>query len=471
MKTYASLHNHTCYSNVKLIDSINTQEGLMDYGYELGLKAIALTEHECLGGHIKALKYYNKKYKDKDFKLILGNEIYITREGLCAETHQTGEKFYHTILLAKDDVGYEQLRILSSRAWERGYVMFMMRTPTYISDLQEIVGANPGHLICTTACIGGFCGVQFLKSSLENKDDITSKNLLFNEEVPKITAYLGIMKDIFGDDFYIELQPSFNEEQIAYNKYMINHYWGQYDFTVATDSHYLKANERSLHKAFLQSKDGEGNREVDEFYSATYMMGADEVERYLQDYIPQDKIDTMFENTLKIAEKCVCNYDSIFHEQIVPRIKYDWGSRDQEAFDSLKAEIESYGDKYQDALRYFSTDDKSDTYLAFLIAEGYYSGKIEGGEEYIARLDNELHHIHQISLKKNQPLSDYFNTMAKIIDIVWSDGDSLVGPGRGSGCGSLINYLIGITQLNPLRQELQMPFWRFMDQSKVELPD
>ena len=130
LKRYSSLHNHTDYSNLKLIDSINTVEGIIDYAYELGLKGVALTEHDTLTGHIRALNYYKNKIekilKEKeidgssmtmdekivaaDFRLILGNEIYITREGLCSENHEKGEKFYHCILLAKDDIGYRQIR-------------------------------------------------------------------------------------------------------------------------------------------------------------------------------------------------------------------------------------------------------------------------------------------------------------------------------------------------------------------------
>lgn len=461
---YSSLHNHTDYSNLKLIDAINKVEDLIDYGYELGLHAIAITDHDCLGGHIRALKYFNEKYKDKDYKLILGNEIYVTREGLNQENHQTGEKFYHCILLAKDTKGHEQLRKLSTRAWDRGYMMAIMRTPTYLSDLDEIIGQDPGHIICTTACIGGFCGVQYLRAAETdpNHFDIESN-------IPAVDNYLQGMSNLFGDDFYIELQPSWNEEQIGYNKYMIKKYWGKYKFTVATDSHYLKKEERELHKDFLQSKEGNGNREVDAFYSAAYLMSAEEVTDYLKGYIEENKINEMFANSNEMADKCG-TYD-LFHGQIVPRIKYEWSERNPETFESLKNEIESYGNKYPDVLRYFTTEDDSDSYLAHLISEGYYSGKIQPSEEYIARLDEELHHIHQISLKKEQPLSDYFNTMAKIMEVVWTDGDSLVGPGRGSGCGSLINYLIGITQLDPLRQELTMPFWRFMHESKVELPD
>lgn len=451
---YASLHNHTDYSNLKLIDSINKVEDLIDYGYDLGLKAIAITDHDCVGGHIAALKYFNKKYKDKDYQLILGNEIYVTREGLTKETHMAGEKFYHCILLAKDTIGHEQLRKLSSRAWDRGYMMAIMRTPTYLSDIDEIVSEDPGHLICTTACIGGLCGSEFLRACSDETDNTYS----FDGELPKVEAYLEGISALFGDDFYIELQPSNNIEQIAYNKYMIRHYWGKYKFTVATDSHYLKQEERELHKNFLQSKEGNGNREVDAFYSAAYLMSAEEVYDYLHTYISDEHIEAMFNNSIEMANKC--GEYNLFHGQIVPRIKYEWTERNPETFENLKNEISSFGDKYPDALRYFTTTDESDEYLAYLIAEGYYSGKIEPSEKYIARLDEELHHIHQISIKKEQPLSDYFNTMAKIMEVVWTAGDSLVGPGRGSGCGSLINYLVGITQLDPLRQELEMPFWR-----------
>ena len=123
-RTYTTLHNHTHYSNLRLIDSINTEETLIDRAYELGLKGVAITDHESVSGHIKALNYYNKKYTDEqkeDFKLILGNEIYLTRSTLNSETHQKGEKFYHLLLLAKDAIGHEQLRQLSSKAWNRAY--------------------------------------------------------------------------------------------------------------------------------------------------------------------------------------------------------------------------------------------------------------------------------------------------------------------------------------------------------------
>lgn len=475
--TYASLHNHTAYSNIKLIDSINTVEGLIDYGYELGLYGIAITDHDCLTAHIPAIKYFNKKYSncERPYKLILGNEIYVTREGLNKETHQSGEKFYHCILLAKDEVGHEQLRKLSSRAWDRSYMMAIMRTPTYLSDLDEIVGEEPDHLICTTACIGGYCGSKFLEARDATLQELgyygapTEKSSV--GDIPAIDNYLEGMAALFGDDFYIELQPSNQEDQIEYNTYMIQHYWNKYKFTVATDAHYLKKEEAKLHKDFLQSKESSGNREVDSFYSAAYLMGAEEVYSYLADYISDEYIKAMFNNSIEMVDKCSCDYN-LFHEQIVPKIKYEWVNRDPDSYYALQNAAKHHKDKYPNLYQWYNGNvSESDEYLAYLVAEGFFSGKIEPCEEYLARLDEEYYHINKISERLQQPLTNYFNTMAKIIDIVWSDGDSIVGPGRGSGCGSLINYLIGITQLDPLRQELQMPFWRFLNESKVELPD
>ena len=133
-KTYTSLHNHTEFSNLKIIDSINRVPELLDYGYQLGLGGVAITDHDCVSGHLQALNYYNEHFDEeqkKKFKLILGNEIYLCREGLNAENHQKGERFYHLILLAKDDIGLRQIRQISARAWTRGYVKNIMNVRNF----------------------------------------------------------------------------------------------------------------------------------------------------------------------------------------------------------------------------------------------------------------------------------------------------------------------------------------------------
>lgn len=410
-ETYASLHNHTDYSNLKLIDSINKVEELIDYAYELGLKAVAITDHECLTAHVRALNYYNKKYADKkdEFKLILGNEIYITREGLNAENHEAGEKFYHMILLAKDEVGHRQLRELSSRAWKRGYVKFIMRTPTYLSDLEDIIGREPGHVICTTACLGSMPGVWFLSGQEE-----------------RIAPLLEALQNLFGDDFFIELQPSYSDDQLRYNSFMKKMFETDYNFIVATDSHYLKKEEREIHKTFLNSKDGKGNREVDEFYSATYMMSAEEIHSYMDEYLGADFVSNMMANSCVIADKCK-DYN-LDHPQIVPKIQYEWNKRNEKLYKVMAANI---GER--PSLRYYFSESEyeADKYLAMLVAEGYKNLIDDFNDEYLDRLEEEFGTLRAISEHIKQPLSDYFNTMAKIIDIVWTDGDSLTGPGRG----------------------------------------
>jgi len=95
--------------------------------------------------------------------------------------------------LAKDKEGHRQLRQLSSRAWGRGYFKNMMRVPTFWEDLEEIIGSNPGHIMATTACLGGVPGNAFL----ENRFD-------------EIEPFLEKMSNLLGHDkFFVELQPSF----------------------------------------------------------------------------------------------------------------------------------------------------------------------------------------------------------------------------------------------------------------------
>lgn len=123
----------------------------------MGHELIAFTDHECISGAIDELDYYKKiKEKNPNFKIILGNEIYLCRDGLCKENYVSGmDKFYHFLLLAKDEIGHKQIRELSTKAWKRAYKDRIFRVPTYYQDLIEIIGREPGHVIGSTACLGG----------------------------------------------------------------------------------------------------------------------------------------------------------------------------------------------------------------------------------------------------------------------------------------------------------------------------
>ena len=150
-----SLHNHTMYSNLRLRDCIIRENELIDYALELGHEVVAITDHESISNAIKVEKYYQKvKKNNPNFKVILGNEIYLCRNGLNNQNFiPKQDRYYHFVLFAKDAIGHQQIREISTRAWTRSYmVRGMRRVPTYYQDLFDIIGSNPGHVIGSTAC-------------------------------------------------------------------------------------------------------------------------------------------------------------------------------------------------------------------------------------------------------------------------------------------------------------------------------
>ena len=463
--SYVSLHNHTCYSNLRLIDCINKPEDLIDTAYKLGLKGVAITDHESLSCHVKALEYWKANYQDKDFKLILGNEIYLTTEGMTEATYNH-DPFYHLILLAKDEIGYRQIRELSSRAWQRGFFRVMMRVFNYPSDLFDVIGKNPGHVVCSTACLGGYIGkmVDNIVNFGNTNDTMFCEPDKKDFYIGKVNNFLNMLSNLFGkDNFYIELQPSNSADQVAFNRYMIINYWGKYPFIFTTDSHYLVKSDRELHKAFLNSK--QGDREVDAFYSATYLMGMDEVKEYFN-YISPAKIEEMVANTNKIGD--MCEPVELARPQVLPKIEYEDIDDNREVFDSIvDYEIHPYFKHYR------FTEDESDQYFFKLVSNGWVKENIDSSknERYIEEMEIELEAIREISLKIGVALSDYFTTMTKIIEIIWYEADSLIGPSRGSAGAFLINYLLGITQMNPMEQPVKMASWRFLAPERPELPD
>ena len=118
----------------------------------------------------RAAKKIKKEYPD--FKVIRGNEIYLCRNGLNVENfNPQQDKYYHFVLLAKDRTGMEQLQEISTRAWMRSYMARgLRRVPTYYQDLFDIISTNPGHVIGSTACLGGCLGTQLLKYR-DSKDE------------------------------------------------------------------------------------------------------------------------------------------------------------------------------------------------------------------------------------------------------------------------------------------------------------
>ena len=214
----------------------------------MGHSVVAITEHDTIASHIRAEKHMNKvKEKYPNLKLIRGNEIYLVRNGLNANNYKKEtDRYFHCILIAKDSIGHEQIREISTRAWMRSYVARRMRrVPTYYQDLIDVIGKNPGHVIGSTACLGGCLPTQLLRNR-----DTGAPNM------DLIKRWIVQMQGIFGvDDFYFEMQPSFNKDQIYVNKKLVE--LGEemgVKYIITNDAHYLKKEDRPIHRAFLNSQ-------------------------------------------------------------------------------------------------------------------------------------------------------------------------------------------------------------------------
>ena len=448
------LHVHDDYSNIRLIDSINKIDNLVKKAVELKNSGIAITDHESVSGHIQALQVVESGKKSgaipKDFKLILGNEIYLVNslEEVKDNYIPKQTKFWHFLLLAKDEIGHKQLRILSSLAWDNSfYTGTMERTPTLKNDLERIVKENPGHLIASTACIGG-----------------EAAHWIMNKNIEKFNEFIGYCYELFGDDFYLEMQPNNSEEQVLVNQTLLNiSHQLKIPFIVTCDAHYINKEDKLFHEAFLKSHEEE--REVGDFYETTYMMDEYEIHEYLDRQIGKDNVDIAISNTEKIGQK-VKEY-TLAHSTIVPGA--DIPEYQEEHY------FQNYYADHEYIKKFAYSDNEYDRYLLHLIengfkTKGYYVGISE--EELntlIDRIEIELSEMWKVTEKIKNSISSYYISTLELIEIMWNEGDSLVGVARGSVTGMYTMYLIGLIQMNPVQWGL--PHWRHISHEKAELSD
>ena len=303
------VHSHTHYSNIRLLDCINKPKDLINKAKEIGLKGICVTDHECLSSAVELNELQQELIKqESDFKIGLGNEIY-----LC-DTREPKQKYYHFILIAKNEVGHKQLRKLSSRAWMYSFEdRRMERVVTLKSDLYEIIGSNKGNVIATTACIGGELSTLILEMEIARANNNVAESEIAKE---KIINFVLEMKEIFGDDFYFEVAPAASKEQIIVNKKMaeLSTAFGV-KIVIGSDAHYLSPEDRYVHEAFLNSKGGE--RETAQFYEYAYLQTEEEIIKNLTPSIV-DLYEQMCQNSMEIYDK-IENY-SLLHAQQIPKV-------------------------------------------------------------------------------------------------------------------------------------------------------
>ena len=425
---------------------------------------MAITDHETIAQSIRVCKLQKE---NPDFKIAIGNEIYLT------DTRDKGQKYYHYLLIAKDKEGHKQLRRLSSRAWLYSYWdRGMERVPTLKSELETIVRENPGHLLATSACIGGELGSSILELvTSRTMGNVKAETAAYQ----RIIDFINFNKTLFGPDFYLEIAPAASKDQITVNK-MISKLSSLYHIpiVIGDDSHYLKKEDRYIHKAYLNSKGGE--RETDLFYEYSYLQNENDIRKNLE---PSEiDVDSCFNNSMEMFDKIEI-YD-LLHSQTIPSVPVKNYPKDSSLSKDAGLTYCYYDTtvkngnrstniwmKYPNLYSLLNSNDEYDRYwvnecLNNLQEKNLYESK------YLDELEEEARVKKVIGEKLNTNMFKYPITLKYYIDMIWDCG-SLVGAGRGSSCAALNHYLLGITQLDPI--EWNLPFFRYMNDERVELGD
>ncbi len=401
MKEFVHLHLHTEYS---LLDGMATIKKVVKRAKELGMPAIAMTDHGNMYGAVQ----FNDECKKQGVKPIFGTEFYVCdnylQKGRIKTDDVDGYKDRrHLVLLAKDETGYKTLSLLNAIAFRDGYY-YKPRI-----DLNLLKEHHDG-LICLSACIGG----DIPQAILRHDDKLANDLVVF-------------FKETFGEDFYLELQNQGLEEQAYVNASLRALAKKHGVKTVITnDVHYINKEDAVTQDVLMCVQTGvkidTPNRmkmPCDEFYLKTY----DE----LAQVFPND-LDAL-ETTLEIANKC--NFSFTYGQYKFPHYLPANG----------KTPIE---------------------FIRDLIDEGVKKKYSEETPEIRERIEMELGVI------EKQGFIEYYLIVWDYIYAARKMGIS-VGPGRGSGAGSIVAYLIDITDIDPLKYGLY--FERFLNSERVSAPD
>lgn len=410
MPEFIHLHNHSHYS---LLDGAATVETLIGAAVQNKMPAVALTDHGVLFG---ALEFY-KKAKKAGIKPIVGCEAYIVTRGsrfdktLQSEKSSQGQGrgiYHHILLLAKDERGYRNLIKLITLGHTEGFY-YKPRIDV------EILNQYREGIIATSACPGGIVGSQLVNGNYE-----------------EAKAVAGIYKDIFGEDFYIEIQNHGVEveKSILQNAPRIAKELGL-KIVGTNDCHYISAQHAMAHNIMLCIPDATSTYVPD--YKTLrygtdqlYFKSSTEMVRAFKDF-PE-----AVTSTLEIAEKC--NLTLELKKNHMPQFPIPQ--------EEGVASLEDYLDKLSRA--------------------GLRRRYPEITPEINARLDHELDVI------KRMGYAGYFLIVQDFINAARSMGIR-VGPGRGSAAGSIVSYALGITDVDPIHFDLL--FERFLNPDRVSMPD
>ena len=410
------LHVHTEYS---LLDGANRIKDLVARVKELGMKAVAITDHGVMYG---AVEFY-KECKKNGIKPIIGCEAYVAPRSRFDKEANIDDRLGHLILLAKNNIGYKNLIKLVSLSFTEGFY-YKPRID------MEILKKYSEGLICSSACLAGFINRALLA------DDFEGAKKIANDYI-----------DIFGkDNFYIELQHNGIREQTLANQRLIKLARELGLKMIATnDAHYLKREDSHSHEVLLCIQTGKKMIDEDRM-----RMGSDEffIKSPEEMYENFKNLPEVIENTVEIADKC--NVDFEFGHTILPNFDTP---NNQDHFDYLR-ELCYKGLKK----RYFANDDCNNSQNLEETIEYMNSKK----PDLVQRMDYEL------SVVNKMGYTDYYLIVWDFIRYA-KEQEIPVGPGRGSGAGSLAAYCIEITDIDPIKYNLI--FERFLNPERISMPD
>ncbi len=399
MKPFVHLHLHTEYS---LLDGATRIKKLVKLCKEYNMPAVAMTDH---GNMFGAVQFFDA-CKDAGIKPIFGTEFYVT-DDLSVKSGK--QKLAHLVLLVKNEIGYKNISMLNSIAFRDGFY-YKPRI-----DLKTLEKYHEG-LICLSACLAG---------------DVPK--LILEQQYEKAENLILWFKNLFGEDYYLEIQHNGIPEQEIVNE-KLREYAKKFGIkNVATnDVHYLYKEDAEMQDVLMcvamQKFVDDPERlkfPTDELYLKTYdqMLAG----------LPND--EEALDITLEIADKC--DYSFEYGKYLFPRYVPEGG----------------YNDEVGNTPKEF---------IMNLIDKGVKAKYGGYTEEISKRIETEMHVI------ESQSFIEYFLIVWDYINAARKMGLS-VGPGRGSGAGSLIAYTIGITNIDPLKYELV--FERFLHSERVSAPD
>lgn len=407
MQEFVHLHNHTHFS---LLDAACTTEQLVKAAVADGHKALALTDHGVMYG---CYEFY-KKCNSSGIKPILGFEAYIALgsrfdKSIDKSARSRKSNYYHLVLLAKDLQGYKNLMKLTTIGHTEGFY-YRPRID------RELLEKYKDGLIVTSACLGG----------------VISKPIA-DGEYQLAVEQAQYYKDVFGDDFYIELQNHGLEKDplVLEQAPRIARELG-IKLVATNDIHYIKKEHALAHNILLMINKENTNGDAVDLTKLRY--GTDEY--YFKTTAQMNAlfkdIPEAISNTVEIADKCNVKFENKLYMPVFP-------------------------------IPETSKAANLDEYFTELAWEGFAQRYPNPTQEYKDRLQYELDVI------INMGFPGYFLITQDFVNAAKFKLGVSVGPGRGSAAGSMVAYCLRITNVDPMPYNLL--FERFLNPDRVSMPD